>query len=65
MLVTAVGHSQHWQDLVERCAQETDTEVLARLYHNGRAMVSQESFHLIESVVDVAQRGLNVRVAWS
>ena len=50
---------------MERCAQETDTELLARLYHNGRAMVSQESFHLIESVVDVAQRGLNVRVAWS
>jgi hypothetical protein len=50
---------------VERCAQETDTEVLTQLYHNGRAIVSQESFHLIESVVDLAQRGLNVRVAWS
>ncbi|ELR19398.1 HEAT repeat domain containing protein [Acanthamoeba castellanii str. Neff] len=47
------------QDLLERCAQETDTEVLTQLYHNGQAMVSQESFHLIESVVDVAQRGLN------
>jgi hypothetical protein len=63
----AVHHSRnttrpHCQDLLERCAQETDTEVLTQLYYNGQAMVSQESFHLIESVVDVAQRGLNVRV---
>jgi hypothetical protein len=59
-------HSTDHQDVVERCAQETDADVLAQLYRAvanwNLTMPAGQTASSLESLVEAAQHGLNVRV---